>query len=95
MQLRIQCAALDLALHVVWPGGKYQVLKNVQSNQQISLDYTNASGNYYEVNRVKVTSTIRNADTLFSYKHKDLATIEFNRDPLIPFVSTNLGFKIT
>lgn len=79
------------SLYVVWPGGKYQTLKNVKSNQQISLDYKNASGNYYKANRMKGTSMLSNTDTLFNYKHKDLATVEFNRDPLIPFVSTNLG----
>lgn len=36
-----------------------------------------------------------NSAPLFTYTHKDQPTVEFNRDPLIPFASTSLGPEIS
>ncbi|TRZ43308.1 VCBS repeat-containing protein [Robertkochia solimangrovi] len=77
------------SLRVVWPGGKQQVLKNIKTGQKLTLEYQKADNHL--TSETDLVTVIRNCDSLFSYKHKDQASIEFNRDPLIPFASTNLG----
>jgi len=80
------------SIEVVWPGGKFQILKNIETNQEIVLDIKNAHGSYYE-NLTENSSQgfIVNTQSFLDFKHVDFESIEFNRDPLIPFASTNLG----
>ena len=54
-----------------------------------------SSGNYFEIKPVQEKSFLSNSVPLFNFKHKDLVSIEFNRDPLIPYASTNLGPQIS
>src|SRR5690606_2250892 len=35
------------SVEVIWPGGKFQTLRQVAANAALTLDYGDASGNYY------------------------------------------------
>jgi len=86
---------IDL-LTVIWSDGKYQTIKNVRTNQQISLAYQNSKGHYYnDVEHKILASTLSNSKPLINFKHKDQSSIEFSRDPLIPFATTNKGPSIS
>ena len=79
------------SLVVIWPSAGYEILKNIKADQKISIDIKNAKGNYYSDYKPPVNSYLKNVDSLIHFRHKDLVSVEFSRDPLIPFASTNLG----
>ncbi len=82
------------SLRVIWPDKKYQTLKKVSVNQVLELDYKNASNNYYKEEKSLFKNYISNTASPIQYAHRDGTSIEFNRDPLIPYATTNLGPSI-
>lgn len=82
------------SLTVIWPGGKYQTLKNIQSNSSITLNYNEASGNYYS-KKQQDNGFLKNVDSPIKFKHQELPSHEFNREPLIPYTKGYEGPKIT
>ncbi|NND12138.1 MAG: VCBS repeat-containing protein, partial [Flavobacteriaceae bacterium] len=84
------------SLEVIWPGGKFEVLRNVKANHRIKVDYEQASGNYKAKSvQNKVSRFLANITPLLNFKHQDPTSLEFDREPLIPFASTNNGPKST
>lgn len=83
------------SINIIWPNGAFQTLKQVLVNQEIEVNFNNAQGNYFEIKAAQEKSFLVNSEPLFNFKHKDPVSIEFNRDPLIPFASTNLGPQIS
>ncbi len=80
---------------VVWPGGRFEKLKNINVNQKLTLDYENASGSYYEISRKSKSKILVNSDQSIDFRHQDANSLEFNRQPLIPFASGNGGPAIS
>lgn len=80
-------AQLD-SLEVLWPSGTSQVVKNVKAD--LVLDEKNASTSIlekaYKSDLVWVQDT-----TQIDFLHQDGSSIEFSRDPLVPYASTNTG----
>ncbi len=83
------------SVQVIWPGGKYQTLQSVNVNETITFYYENAKGDYSNLKPRSKGSYLVNVPPLFNFTHKDQETVEFNRDPLIPFASTNLGPNVS
>lgn len=81
------------SLRVIWPGGKTQKLNTIISNQKITLDYKNASGDLYDSIQITPITRFIN-DTLIPFRHNENATVEFSRNPLVPYSSTNLSKAI-
>lgn len=79
------------SLQVIWTNGSFQTIKDVEVNQEITVSIKNAKGNFYSNPKNKQDSFLVNVKELFDFKHEDNSSIEFNRDPLIPYASTNLG----
>ncbi|WP_298352804.1 VCBS repeat-containing protein [uncultured Dokdonia sp.] len=82
------------SLRVIWPDGKTEKQETISANQRITLNYTNAGGNYYKGLIAKVKTRQYVNDTLLSFKHKENPTVEFSRNPLVPYSSTNLSKAI-
>ncbi len=82
------------SLTVIWPGGKYQTLKNIQANSSIILKYIKATGNYYS-KRQQSKGFLENVDSPIKFKHQELPSYEFNREPLIPYTKGYEGSKMT
>ena len=79
------------SLQIIWSTNAYETLKNIQTNQEIEVSFKNALKNYtYDVSK-KQSSFIVNKDAVIDFKHKDSQSLEFNRDQIIPYASTNLG----
>ena len=76
------------SLWVVWPGGAFQLMTNIEANQTITMEENNASGDYYEDD----IDSQSNATTLFSqviknpldYKHQENPFNDSNGQYLIP-----------
>ena len=82
------------SLKVIWSKGRHQTLYNLKANQHIIADYEDARSHSSPV--VQITSPLlSNSSLLFDFKHKDANSIEYDRDPLIPYASTNKGPRIT
>lgn len=76
------------SLKVIWPDGKTTLKTNVSANQSLVFNSNDASPGslkHHRDNRV-VSQT-----SPFPYEHKDGTSIEFYRDPLIPYATTNEG----
>lgn len=83
------------SLTVVWPNKSFQTFENIEVNQELKMDIKNARGNYYSKSNSEKKQFLTNVNALFNFKHNDPVSIEFNRDPLIPFASTNCGPQIS
>jgi hypothetical protein len=83
------------SLRVIWPQGKTEVLYNVFTNKTITLKESEAKRTYDNGASKKVNSYLKNTEGAISFIHKDPPTLEFNRDPLIPFANTNEGPEIS
>ena len=82
------------SLTIIWPGGKYQTLKNIKSNTSIVCKYIEASGNYYS-KKTTNKSLLINVKSPINFKHNEHPSYEFNREPLIPYTKGFEGPKIS
>ncbi len=79
------------SLEISWPDGKYQVLKNVKSNQLLQVNYSDA-------NQAKQFKSQKNP-TLFTatenigidYIHKENEFVDFKVQPLLPHMHSKSG----
>ncbi|MDA8730889.1 VCBS repeat-containing protein [Flavobacteriaceae bacterium] len=79
------------SLEVIWSTNAHETLRDIKPNQEIVVYYENALKNYsYEV-LGKQSSFFVNKDSIIDFKHKDSQSLEFNRDQIIPYASSNLG----
>ena len=79
------------SLEIIWSTGAYETLRDIKPNQEIVVYYKNALKNYSYKVLGKQPSFFVNKDSIVDFKHKDLQSLEFNRDQIIPYASTNLG----
>ncbi|MBC2837858.1 VCBS repeat-containing protein [Robiginitalea sp. SC105] len=82
-------AAAD-SLLVIWPGGAFQRLTNLPAGGNLLLDQKAAGGHYYrEVKYGKAPWVVR--DSLIPFVHLENPTLDFDREPLIPYAYSNQG----
>ncbi|RLD30602.1 MAG: hypothetical protein DRI70_00680 [Bacteroidetes bacterium] len=79
------------SIQIIWPGKAFETLYNIPVNEELEVHQKNADGNYYESFPGKTHQYLTNVAPLFDFKHRENTTIEFNRDPLIPFAISNEG----
>ncbi len=82
------------SLIVVWPDHRFQLLQNVTVNQTIELEQTNAAGKYSFSSAVQ--PMFIEVDSLLKpdFIHEENRFIEFNREALIPHMSSTEGPKL-
>ncbi|MFK5889150.1 MAG: VCBS repeat-containing protein [Flavobacteriaceae bacterium] len=77
------------SIKVIWPNLKVQILKNVKTNQTLILNADDAKS--FEQIAKKDTKLLTNVSPKVRYKHSDFPSYGFAREPLIPFMLSNLG----
>lgn len=82
------------SIRIVWPSKKHQIIRNIPSNQTLVVAESNAAGNYYLLAQTPPKSYLKNSPSRLYFQHKDRSSIEFDRNPLVPYASTNLGKTI-
>ncbi len=82
------------SIQVVWPGGKFETVYDIPSNQKITFDESNAKGDFYTLRKIPVGPLI-NSDVKLDFRHLDPLSYEFDREPLIPFSKGNEGPSIS
>ncbi|WKN33367.1 VCBS repeat-containing protein [Porifericola rhodea] len=86
------------SLQIYWPDGKYQLLENVEANQEIKVKYSDAGEpSAPEINRelqFKTSeTTFRKANAIYNInlKHQEEDRIDFNLQRTLPHKYTQLG----
>ncbi len=80
-------------LVVVWPDHRFEVLTGVPANRHLTLDQKNASGRYdFSATMMPIFENID--DTNLTYKHQENSFIEFNREVLVPHMSSTEGPRL-
>lgn len=80
------------SMKVSWPNLSEQTWYKIEANQEVLLDIANAGWN--EASRKKVDtkeSYLVNSDIPIDFVHHEENTLDFDRDPLIPFALSNEG----
>ncbi|GGD19363.1 hypothetical protein EYD46_07320 [Hyunsoonleella pacifica] len=76
---------------VTWPDGKIQILKNIDVNKHIAINYQNANTNQ-ETASAKTNTLFENVtDTLVVYKHKENIYDDFKYEILLPHKTSQFG----
>lgn len=83
------------SIQVVWPGGTFQTLKKVQANTLIELSQKDATGNYYMHQENLNSPKYELLTNPLDFVHKEYPTVDFDRNPLIPFASSNEGPSVS
>ncbi|MGB3152039.1 MAG: VCBS repeat-containing protein, partial [Maribacter sp.] len=83
------------SLFAIWPGGTFEKITNLKIEKGLNLNFKKAKGNYYDKKDSPNIRYLVTTDSLLSFVHDDEFTVEFNRDPLVPFTNTNTGPKIS
>ncbi|HZY80801.1 MAG TPA: VCBS repeat-containing protein [Cyclobacteriaceae bacterium] len=79
------------SLIVIWPGGKYQKLLDVEANQLLNLKEENAGGVWrYDQPQSPLLEQVE----LFTFKHLENPFNTLDKQPLIPHASSNRGPRI-
>ncbi|MFM9838217.1 MAG: VCBS repeat-containing protein [Cyclobacteriaceae bacterium] len=80
------------SLEVVWPDGKYELLKNVNANQVLTLKYTSAS---HRKEEKKLEAPLLFAEASkelgLDYKHQENDFVDFKVQPLLPHMHSKNG----
>ena len=81
------------SLKVSWPDGKIQLLKNLKANQEVTFDYQKA---VFKKNvPVSTMHNFNYVDSLIPFVHKENISLDFDREPLVPFANSNEGPSIS
>lgn len=88
------------SIWVIWPTGEYQTLFNVPANQTLSIDQNEAKHlfDYTKLRPVKQNQVIFEditKTTGIEFRHKENRFIEFNRERLIPHMTSAEGPEIS
>lgn len=79
---------------VIWPDAKFQVLKNVPANQQLTFSYTDAAGKYTAGNQSQ--SQFEEAARKFGidFVHHEIPYMDFNQEPFLLHKMSTQGPKM-
>lgn len=83
------------SLEITWPDGNHQILRHIKSNQQLQLNYKEATKqvNYRKEVIPNFFSSISN--TGITYEHKENTFVDFKVQPLLPHTHSKNGPGLT
>jgi len=81
------------SLRIIWPDGKFQTLKNIATNQTITISPENTQLFDYQLLKIARPQVfVRTENDLgIDYVHKEDAFLDFNREKLIPYRVSDRG----
>ena len=82
------------SLKLIWPNGYEKRLDNIKVNQEIHIayDHKDASNKLGQTVPKTITTPYQ---SLVDFIHDEKPTLDFNKEPLIPFASSNEGPTVT
>lgn len=82
------------SLKVVWPDGLVQTRYKVTPNKVINLNQVEANSKH-DYSKNSKSQNLKKIDSLINFVHKEQVTLDFDREPLIPFAASNQGPNIS
>lgn len=82
------------SVEVIWPDSSSEIRYRIKPDTSLVFDINDARGRHM-FNSKKEIPAFTQIDSLINYKHVEQATLEFNREPLIPFGYSNLSPSIS
>ncbi len=82
------------SLEVIWPDGKYELMKNVKTNQVVTFKYASASARIIEAGKKSnepLLFTDATKETLIDFTHKENEFVDFKVQPLLPHMHSRNG----
>ena len=81
------------SLKIIWPDNSYQVLRNVPTNQFLTVSPENTTAFDYSTLKLKTTPVFEKVDGNLGidFTHKEDSYIDFNRQKLIPYQISDRG----
>lgn len=79
------------SLIVIWPNHQIQVLKNIKTNQTLTLNIADAKPIITDKSAPIAPAILINSASKIKYKQFDFPSYGFEREPTIPFMLSNLG----
>ncbi len=81
------------SIKIIWPNRTYQVIKNVATNQTLSISPENAKPFDYKTLQPKFNILFKKIEGNLgiSFKHEEDNYIDFNRQKLIPYMVSDRG----
>jgi hypothetical protein len=96
MHIGLGTDSIVTTLTVKWPGGKSSILKNVKSNQHITITESFAKTDTIPAEKNKAyLFTDVTATSGINYKHKSSSFVDFKLSPLLPWQISKTGACIT
>ena len=77
------------SLKIIWPNNKYEIKTEVKANQSLVLNIDDAEASL--PSKPITTQLYTVIDSVVNFKHKESAILDFSREALIPYASSNLG----
>nr|WP_292966089.1 MULTISPECIES: VCBS repeat-containing protein [unclassified Allomuricauda] len=79
------------SIQIIWPAGKFETLYKIKANQELEVNYADASGNYYAETIPKTYPAYELSSRNIGFVHKEYPSLDFDRNPLTPFAYSNEG----
>lgn len=81
------------SLKVVWPNRTYQVVKDISTNQTLTISPENTKPYNYDTSKIKAPSLFKKVDNALGidFVHKEDNYVDFNREKLIPYKASDRG----
>lgn len=81
------------SLKVVWPNRTYQVVKDINTNQTLTISPENTKPYNYDTSKLKAPSLFKKVDNALGidFVHKEDNYVDFNREKLIPYKASDRG----
>ncbi len=85
-------AAKADSIVVIWPGGAFEIRREVKTGQTITFKQSQAQGNWYQLQKAE-SKACRNADPLIrpAFVHRESEFLDYRRDKLIPKMVSREG----
>ncbi|MCG9972689.1 VCBS repeat-containing protein [Christiangramia crocea] len=77
------------SVEVIWPNSAIQTKYNIKANSSVLFDIKDAVKPLYRAKPEETMYIL--ADSLINHKHIEQSSLDFNKEPLIPFAYSNLG----
>ncbi|QBA65662.1 hypothetical protein EQY75_11345 [Muriicola soli] len=84
------------SLRVIWPMGTSQLIINPDINTKITLKASEAKDTMpSHFLKRSAGIDLEFVENTIPFRHKEPATLEFDRDPMVPFANTNAGPEVS
>ncbi|MEZ4972242.1 MAG: VCBS repeat-containing protein [Cyclobacteriaceae bacterium] len=83
------------SIKITWPNRKQQVLTEVDANQILLVDIKDATSVALGSAKGRTKALVENAEQILDFTHREESTLDFDRDPLVPFALSNEGPSIS